>query len=137
MPRNPARVADTRAWLRKAKEDFQAAKRLLKPPRALAGSAAFHCQQAVEKSLKGLLTWHDVPFRKTHDLEEIGEVCIRLDPSLKELADRAVPVTKYAWKFRYPGEPDQPSRKEVEAALAIATEVYREILARLPKEVHP
>jgi len=30
--------------------------------------ALFHCQQAVEKALKGFLTWHDRPFEKTHDL---------------------------------------------------------------------
>ena len=34
------------------------------PP--LLEDALFHCQQAVEKVLKALLTWHDEPFRKTH-----------------------------------------------------------------------
>jgi HEPN domain-containing protein len=44
-----ARLADTRGWLRKAKEDLQAARRLLKTPPALSNAAAFHCQQAAEK----------------------------------------------------------------------------------------
>ncbi|MBN1923100.1 MAG: HEPN domain-containing protein [Anaerolineae bacterium] len=30
--------------------------------------AAFHCQQAVEKSLKAFLVAHDVPFLFWHDL---------------------------------------------------------------------
>ena len=134
MPHDPARVADTRGWLRKAREDLQAAKQLLKPSKALSSAAVFHCQQAAEKALKGFLAWHDVTFRKTHELEEIGEACIKLDAALREIVDRAVPLTEYAWKFRYPGEPDQPSRKEVEVALTTATEVYDAVLARLPKE---
>ena len=77
------------------------------------------------------------PLRKTHELEEIGEACIKVDATLKEIIDRAVPLTEYAWKFRYPGEPEGPSREEVEIALALATEVYETILKRLPKEVQP
>jgi HEPN domain-containing protein len=137
MPHDPGRAADTRAWLGKAKRDLQAAKRLLRPPRALSGEAAFHCQQAVEKALKGFLAWHDVPFRKTHYLMEIGAACIAIDATLKELVGRAVPLTEYAWKFRYPGETAAPARKEVAFALVLATEVYQAIIARLPKEVRP
>ena len=33
--------------------------------------------------------------------EEIGEQCLGIDPTLKGLIDRAVPLTEYAWKFRY------------------------------------
>jgi hypothetical protein len=91
----------------------------------------------VEKALKGFLAWHDVPFRKTHYLMEIGEACIAIDATLKELVGRAVPLTEYAWKFRYPGETAAPARKEVAFALVLATEVYQAIIARLPKEVRP
>ncbi|MGO9607495.1 MAG: HEPN domain-containing protein [Candidatus Binataceae bacterium] len=121
--------------MRKAKEDLQAAKHLLKASRALSSVAVFHCQQAAEKTLKAFLAWHDVPFRKTHDLEEIGESCIKLDATLKEVVDRAVPLTEYAWKFSYPGEPEHPSRREVEFALTLASEVNLDVVARLPKRV--
>lgn len=47
------------------------------------------------------------------------------------------PLTEYAWKFRYPGEPEPPPLKEAEAALALAREVYEVILDRLPAEVRP
>ena len=46
-------------------------------------------------------------------------------------------LTDFAWKYRYPGEPEEPSREETEAALALAREVYEAILARLPEEVRP
>ena len=135
MADDQARVADTVAWLQKAKEDLQIAKQLVKPSKALSGGAVFHCQQAAEKSLKAFLVWHDVPFRKTHYLKEVGDACVEVDATLKETVGRAVPLTEYAWKFRYPGEPDHPSRKEAESALGIATEVYKAIIKRLPKRM--
>ena len=135
MAHDPARVADTVGWLKKASEDLQIAKQLVKPSKVLAGGAVFHCQQAAEKALKAFLVWHDVPFRKTHYVKEIGDACLALDSTLKDVIGRAVPLTEYAWKFRYPGEPAQPSRKEAKSALAIATEVYDAIVERLPKRV--
>ncbi len=51
--------------------------------------------------------------------------------------DRAAPLTEYAWKFRYPGEREGPSREEAERALAIAREVFEEVLTRLPPDARP
>ena len=51
--------------------------------------------------------------------------------------DRAAPLTEYAWKFRYPGEHEGPAREEAERALAIAREVFEEVLARLPRDARP
>lgn len=70
-------------------------------------------------------------------LEELGAQCEALDGTLKPVIDKAVPLTKYAWKFRYPGEPEEPSREEADEALALAREVYDAVLARLPQEVRP
>lgn len=63
----------------------------------------FHCQQAVEKAFKGFLFWYDQPFRKTHDLVEIGQQVLAIDPSLAPLVTRVEPLTEYAWALRYPG----------------------------------
>ncbi len=46
-------------------------------------------------------------------------------------------LTDFAWKYRYPGEPESPTREEAEAALALARAVYDAVLARLPEEVRP
>ncbi|MBI4010917.1 MAG: HEPN domain-containing protein [Candidatus Rokubacteria bacterium] len=137
MPPDAPRVADTRAWLRKAAGDLRGAEVDLaaKPP--LSGDAAFHCQQAAEKALKALLTWHDVPFRKTHDLAEIGLQCATLDVSLEALCRRAERLTVFAWIFRYPGDVQEPPVGEVADALALAREIYDAVLARVPAEARP
>jgi len=87
--------------------------------------------------LKALLAWHDVPFRKTHDLAEIGQQCIGLDRSLEPLCRSAETLTTFAWIFRYPGELEEPPVEDAVSALALTREVYEAVLSRLPGEVRP
>jgi HEPN domain-containing protein len=105
------------------------------PP--FAEDIAFHAQQAAEKALKAFLTWHGQPFRKTHNLVELGYACARIDRSLEESLRRAGPLTEYAWKFRYPGDPEELSPEEAANALATAGDLYDALLDRLPAEVRP
>jgi len=137
MPHDPARVADTKGWLSRAATDLRAAALDLAADPPMLDDLVFHCQQAVEKAMKSLLTWHDEPFGKTHNLETLGEACLRLDSALRPLVDQAVPLTEYAWKFRYPGEHEGATRDESERALVIAREVFEAVLARLPQDARP
>jgi len=137
MPYDPELVAETRSWFVRASQDLGAAAHDFKADPPFLADIVFHAQQAVEKAFKGFLTWHSTPFRKTHALEDLGEQCLRLDSTLKPVVDKAVPLTKYAWMFRYPGEPEEPARDEAEKALALAREAYDAILSRLPDEVRP
>jgi len=137
MPLDPAKVAETRAWLNKAALDLRAAEheRTATPP--LTGDMVFHAQQLVEKSLKAFLSWHDQPFRKTHSLVELGQQCALLQPDLEPLLREAAPLTEYAWKFRYPGEEKEPALEEADSALAVARRVFQTILALFPEAVQP
>jgi HEPN domain-containing protein len=137
MPGDRARIKETKRWLVRAAEDLRAAEHGFGADPPLLGTIVFHCQQAAEKSVKAFLVWYERPFRKTHDLVELGQQCVGLDASLEPLLRKAAPLTEYAWKFRYPGEPEEPSREEAHEALAIAREVYDAIVTRLPAEVRP
>ncbi len=66
-----------------------------------------------QKALKAVLSWHDEPFRKTHSIQELGRACTAIDPGLGDLIDAAVPLTEYAWKFRYgaPGRLHPPATR--------------------------
>jgi HEPN domain-containing protein len=99
--------------------------------------AVFHCQQAAEKTLKAFLVAHERPFRKTHDLDELGNAVAALDATLADVVDRAKDLTPYAWRFRYPGTPVDPSAEEAREALVLAREVHEAVLKRLPEEVRP
>jgi HEPN domain-containing protein len=138
MGTEDARIQDVRAWLSKAELDLRAAAHEISAPEeGLWGDVMFHTQQAAEKAMKAFLAWHDMPFRKTHNLEELGRQCVALDATLGPLADQAVPLTEYAWRFRYPGESDEPAREEAEQALAAGRSVYEAILTRVPQEARP
>jgi HEPN domain-containing protein len=103
----------------------------------LLGDATFHCQQAVEKTIKAFLTWHDRAFRKTHDRVELGAQCADLDRTLDPILRRVAPLTEYAWRYRYPGEPFSPTPAEVHDALTRARDAVSAVLERLPAEVRP
>jgi HEPN domain-containing protein len=137
MPHDPELVAETRAWLLKAAQDLGAGSHDLFASPPFTADAAFHAQQAAEKAMKAFLTWHSAPFRKTHALEELGQQCLALEPALAHAIDDAVPLTKYAWKFRYPGDSEDPPPEEAQQALAIARRLLDEIAGRLPPEVRP
>lgn len=126
MPHD-ARREEAEDWFVRARLDLRAARVDLDVTPPLLADAAFHCQQAVEKALKGLLACRDEPFAKTHDLRELGLACLRYDPSLETLVRRAAPLTEYAWRFRYPGPVVDPARADVESALAVARDVVRAV----------
>ena len=137
MSLDPERVREAGSWFLKASEDLRAATFELTASPPLTADIVFHAQQAAEKSIKGFLSWHDRPFRKTHNLVEIGEAAASVDSTLEPLLRRAALLTEYAWRFRYPGDVDLPSPEEARHALEVAREVFEALLARLPKEVRP
>jgi HEPN domain-containing protein len=81
MPHDPELVAETREWIVRAERDLAAAAHDLKAEPPFLHEVAFHAQQAAEKTFKAFLTWHGKPFRKTHNLEELGEQCLGVDRS--------------------------------------------------------
>ncbi len=137
MGPDEARMADTAGWLSKAHLDLRSAEHALTAPEPLREDAVFHCQQAVEKAMKALLTWHDVPFRRTHSLEELGQQCLPIDATLQSIVDEAAPLSQYAWQFRYPGETDPPTQQDTDDALRIARAALAAVLARVPPSVRP
>lgn len=122
-----AREREVAEWLDRARADLRAAEVDLATGPPLLGDAVFHCQQAVEKALKGLLTRHDHVFAKTHDIEPLAVASREYHPQLSATLDRAVPLTEYAWRYRYPGPVAEPPREEVEDALEVARGVVRAV----------
>src|SRR5437763_140097 len=115
MQAEPPRVELTREWLQTAGEDFASAARLSTGPPIVA-TVVFHCQQAAEKALKAFLTWHDRPYRKTHELGVVIDQCIEIDDAFSKLESAADAPTPYAWQYRYPGR-TEPTIEHMETAL--------------------
>src|SRR2546426_1926885 len=96
--------ASTREWIAKAEEDFAVVTTLARPrKKPLWGAVCFHAQQCAEKYLKARLNEASAPVQKTHDLEQLLNQTIPIEPlwaafrpALKRLTDAAVLP-------RYPG----------------------------------
>lgn len=137
MPLDPVLATDTQAWLTKAANDLRGVSIDLDASPPLLEDALFHCQQAAERSLKAFLTFHNIPFRKTHNIDELGVECLKIDPSLSAIIDDAVPLTEFAWRYRYPGGPAYPTLDECTDAETTARNLPQAILKRIPPDIHP
>lgn len=137
MPREDARTELTRQWLTKANHDMRAAVLAAGAEDELWDIAAFHSQQAAEKALKAFLAWHDVPFRRTHNLVELLEECEAVDTAFASLRAAAEFLTKFAIDPRYPGVALDPGAESAEGAVQRARDVMSFVLSGLPGEVHP
>lgn len=137
MPREEARAHLTWQWLRKAGRDVRAAELALSAPDGLWDIVAFHSQQAAEKALKGFLAWHNVPFRRTHNLVELTEQCEAVDGEFSALRPSAQFLSKFAIDPRYPGGKSEPDAEVAKEALDVARDLMGVVLARLPSHVHP
>jgi hypothetical protein len=116
----PDKAATVRGWLNKAANDVRGTRIDLEASPPFIEDALFHCQQAAEKSLKAFLTAHDKPFKKTHDLDELGRACLDLDASLRNTVQPTLPLTVFGWEFRYPGDAGGAPMTEAQQALALA-----------------
>ena len=124
MTAEQLRADEAVRWLFLAQRDLRAAKLLVGEEPS---SALFHCQQAVEKSLKAYLSFHNVPFRKTHDTRELAEQCTALNAALSTILAEASTLTEYAVEFRYADAPRDPDELEAEEALLLTQRVVDQI----------
>ncbi len=133
MPPEPVHVRD---WLLKARNDWPAARKLLEGAGPEADIGAFHCQQAVEKLLKGFLLCRSVEFEKIHDLRRLMAQCAAVDAEFKLLREDVRPLTAYAVACRYPGLPSVTA-EEARQALVVVRRVWEFVAKRLPPAAVP
>lgn len=127
----------TRTWLVKARADLGSARKLASGPDAYPDVAIYHCQQAAEKAIKGLLTFYGQRFEKVHSLPLLVTQAMKLRPEFSDLLDASERLTPYATLFRYPGDILEPDPIELTQAMTDAEQFYAFILEILPQEVHP
>jgi HEPN domain-containing protein len=123
-------------WLTKAERDLMAAAILIDHEPPVLDAACFHCQQAVEKTLKAFLVWQAVPFEKVHNLAYLLDLCASKEAGFASLREQAESLTPYAVEARYPGELLNVARAEAADALESARSVWSFIGGLLPEELH-
>jgi HEPN domain-containing protein len=133
--REEVKIEFTREWIRKAEIDLATAQHLYEGGELYAHGTSFHAQQAAEKYLKAFLVWHQVEFRKTHDMQELLNLVSGIDHKLQDVLSESVNLTPYGVEYRYPGDYPDVTLKEASEALATSRHVRDEIRSRLSKQV--
>jgi HEPN domain-containing protein len=125
-----ARWRAVERWLRVAEVDRNAAQALLAVP-SLRPSVPFHCQQAVEKLLKGFLTLAGKRSGKTHSLEKLGAAAAASFPDIARLAAAAKDWSDRVLVYRYPSDdvPPVPDEGELRHALDVIDQLAMRLRA--------
>jgi HEPN domain-containing protein len=106
-PLDPDAESLVRQWVEKAEADLEAAEQLA--PNVVSSIrlreiVGFHCQQTVEKFLKALLTFYQVEFPKTHDIERLLMLVSGVNRETANALNGAKWLGPFGVEIRYPGD---------------------------------
>lgn len=120
----------TREWVKKAENDFKVAPQIFRRRKDIVPDAAsFFCQQFVEKHVKARLIEAGVSFPRTHDLLQLLNLCIPVEPLWAACAKMVDTMTDYAVDFRYPGH--SATLREARTALKHCPSLRKEVRTSL------
>lgn len=115
-------------WYEKSQRDIRAA-RVLKENDCGNDLVAFHCQQAIEKALKGFLLWRKGELVEGHSLIYLCKQAVCFGPGLKSHLKDCAFVNQFYIETRYPADqPIQISEEQVNDCIRIAEEMYSMIV---------
>jgi HEPN domain-containing protein len=83
----------------------------------------YHCQQAVEKSLKAFICATDIEIPRTHNTGELCNLCGEFDRAFYQIEDKCKIFTPFATETRYPGK-REIAEATVERLLRQALEIH-------------
>ncbi|MDR2618613.1 MAG: HEPN domain-containing protein [Treponema sp.] len=96
------KIKDVIEWMQIADDDFDAAKILNESDRKHYEVICYHCSQAVEKYLKGYLSYNDIIPQKTHNLLLLNEICIGIDNNFENIRTECSLLNRFTNEIRYP-----------------------------------
>jgi HEPN domain-containing protein len=115
-------IEEVKEWIKKADHDLGSAKIIYLHLPDYFDTIAFHCQQAVEKSIKAILVFFKIEFQRSHDLVYLLELLSR-KIEIDEIKFRnAFTLNNYAVQIRYPNKIVKLTKEEIEMAIQIAEE---------------
>ena len=108
-------------WLKFAYDDIEAAEILISADKL--DLAAYHLQQAVEKSLKAIFVFKGLVVPKTHNIGILLDI-LKEFYEFPDYVEKSSNLTDYAFTTRYPDDYVPVSKDEYEEAYEIALKVY-------------
>ena len=125
------KIEIVKSWIEKGDHDLGTAQITFHYIPKFRDTIAFHCQQSVEKYLKGYLFFSDVVFKKTHNLNYLLSLVSQFDSVSDELYDKAAELEDYSVEIRYPDSSIDLSNEDIYQALSISREFRAYVLAKM------
>ena len=96
---------DITQWIKLAETDLGIARHLFETYRPMPIEAICnHCQQSAEKIVKGYLFSNGIEAPKTHNVEELCDMCIKIEAGFDNFIKEANKLSLYGVLPRYPNE---------------------------------
>ena len=131
MSNPPDTLVAAREWFRTGDSDLRSAQALLDLTPPEPATAAFHCQQAAEKYIKGFLVFHGEEPPRIHDLAVLLELAAEYDAALDEFEEDARVLVPFAVSGRYPFTGTSPQATESGHALQAAQTIRNALVSRM------
>ena len=119
----PADARSPKTWLVQARSDLNLAQGARHIEDVLPEHVAFHCQQCAEKAIKAVLLSHNAPFRPTHNIQALIDLCEKSGLDVPEVLEESVGLTPYAVDGRYLDLVEPVSESDVDRAIELAAAV--------------
>lgn len=123
------------SWFDFAKQDLKMAEVAINEK--FYNQTCFHCQQAVEKFLKGYLINKNKEVPKIHFLDELLNLCIQIDTDFENLRDYCSKLDDYYIPTRYPDAlpgilPEGlPNEKDALEAISFVKEIMQFVIEKI------
>ena len=119
----------TEEWVQKAEGDYTVAQQVLQGQNPVNDAICFHAQQCIEKYLKAWLQEADIPFPRTHDLQELLNLIVPVLSAWDVWREDFSKLSEHAVDPRYPGK--FATADETAHAMRICIEVRRTVREQL------
>ena len=116
-------------WVEKAEGDYTVAQQSQQSQNPVHDAICFHAQQCVEKYLKACLQEANIPFPRTHDLQELLELIVSTVPRWRVWQAGFSVLSEHAVDPRYPGKFATP--EDTAHAMRICGEVRQAVREQL------
>ena len=124
------------AWLIKAEHDLQTAQIVASHLPDFDDTIAFHCQQSIEKALKGYLVYLDIEFKPVHDLGYLLNLVGTKDASLDRYYDKVDSVSRFAVQIRYPEQVISLTKEQIREAIELAILIFELVQNKITFNSH-
>lgn len=133
----PNRSSDSRRymdWIVNAKLDSLAAQLLAADERCYP-AAAFHCQQAIEKALKGYLLFKTGRLHDGHNLTWLCKQAVRQNGVFSRWLEPTSKINRYYIETRYPADlPLDVSTSSIQKILHVCGEILELIFSEIRED---